>query len=196
MANPIDLGTYHIQANPNLYTPQQPNHFEFIITGIGSLLRAGVSEELATSNDYIYNAQEVLRLSVNSTSVPHFTMSEIEISRGNSKVYFPGVPTFSTIPLEIIDYIGAGSKDAMLAWQRQVYDVTSDRVGNAVNCKHNGTLIEYTPNGEMVRYWDIIGCWPQGFSGDDYNNENSGKKTLQGTIRFDRAIPHLPDESI
>ena len=193
MGNSISLGTYHIQANPNLYNPQQPNHFEFVVTDLGDLLRAGVPSATATSGDYINNGQEVLRLSINATSVPHFTQGEIEISRGNSKVYFPGTATFDTVPLEVIDYIGARSKDIALAWQRLSYDVTSDSVDSGVNCKKNGTLIEYTPDGEPVRYWDMLGCWIRGISGDDYNMESNGKKTFSATIRYDRAISHYPN---
>ena len=64
-------GTYHLADNPALYDPMRNNTFEFVVTGLDKLLRVGAdgSEE----NAYITNAQEVLRLSVDSASIPMFT---------------------------------------------------------------------------------------------------------------------------
>ena len=68
-------GTYHLGDNPTLYDPQRSNTFEFVVTGIDNLLRAGYDG--TEENAYITDAQETLRLSVDSASIPMFTQSDI-----------------------------------------------------------------------------------------------------------------------
>ena len=53
--------------------------------------------------------------------------------------------------------------------------------------------MEYLPDNTLVRYWDLIGCWVKEITEDGWDNESSGKKSITATIRYDRAIPHLPD---
>ena len=60
----------------------------------------------------------------------------------------------------------------------------------------NLTVMEYTADNKLVRYWDLIGCWIKGLSEDKWDSESGNKKTLTATIRYDRAIPHLPDEVV
>ena len=66
------FGTYHLAANPNMFEIQRTNNFEFVITDIDGIMRAGMQGNEPDSIKYIKNAQEVISLSVISTSVPHF----------------------------------------------------------------------------------------------------------------------------
>lgn len=193
------IGTYHLADNPTLYEVGRSNNFEFIIhfskdNKLLPLLRAGIQKETATDDDYIENGQEVIRLSVVSAPVPHFSQEEISISRGNSKMYAAGVPQFNEGTVVVNDFIGAGTKSVLMAWQRLSYDATTEKVGRMADYKMDCRLVEYTPDYEMVRYWDLKGCWVKGISEDDYNMEDANKRTIKATIRYDRAIPHLPDE--
>ena len=137
-------GTYHLADNPALYDPMRNNTFEFVVTGLDKLLRVGAdgSEE----NAYITNAQEVLRLSVDSASIPMFTQEVIPVKRGNSTIKFAGTPSFASGSLVVNDWIGADSKSALMAWQNLSYNVKTDRVGNAADYKKDCWLIEYTPD--------------------------------------------------
>ena len=192
---PANKGTYHLTDNPTLYEPARTNNFEFVVTGLDSLLEAGVDEATATNSDYITNAQEVIRVSVSSSSVPHFTLGDVSIKRGNSTVHFAGTPTFSSTSLVLNDYIGARTKSVLLAWQALCYNVREDTVGRAADYKKNCTLIEYTPDyKEVVRYWDLIGCWISALNETGFNNENNDNVQVTATITYDRAIPHLPDD--
>ena len=78
------IGTYHLADNPQLFEIQRNNNYEFIVTDINDILRAGAIG--TESNARIKNAQEMLRLSVNGAFIPHFTQETVEIKRGNSKV--------------------------------------------------------------------------------------------------------------
>ena len=97
MANPnvtTEFGTYHLADNPAQYQPVRTNNFRFIAQGLDRLLRVGGNEN--DSDDYITNGTEIIDFSVVSFEVPHFSQTPIEISRGNSKVKYAGVPSFST----------------------------------------------------------------------------------------------------
>lgn len=185
-------GTYHLADNPALYDPMRNNTFEFVVTGLDKLLRVGAdgSEE----NAYITNAQEVLRLSVDSASIPMFTQEVIPVKRGNSTIKFAGTPSFASGSLVVNDWIGADSKSALMAWQNLSYNVKTDRVGNAADYKKDCWLIEYTPGfTKIVRQWQLKGCFISGLSEDAYSMSSDGKKTISATIEYDRAIMSLPD---
>ena len=185
-------GTYHLADNPALYDPMRNNTFEFVVTGLDKLLRVGAdgSEE----NAYITNAQEVLRLSVDSASIPMFTQEVIPVKRGNSTIKFAGTPSFASGSLVVNDWIGADSKSALMAWQNLSYNVKTDRVGNAADYKKDCWLIEYTPDyTKQVRQWQLKGCFISGLSEDAYSMSSDGKKTISATIEHDRARMSLPD---
>lgn len=190
-----NMGTYHLASNPALYEPARTNNFEFLVMDIDSLLRAGVKEELATESDYITNGQEVLRCSVLSSSVPHFTMSSIDVKRGNNTMHFAGTPTFDNHNLVLNDYMGARTKSVLLAWQALAYDVRTERVNRATVYKKTCYLYEYSPDyKEVIRKWRLIGCWISGLNEDPFSNETNEKKTVTATIIYDKAIPMLADE--
>ena len=108
------IGTYHLADNPQLYQPQFAFNFEFVVTDIDDIIRAGAIGNEA--NAKFANAQEVLRCSVVSCDVPHFSQDEIEIQRGNNKVYFAGKPSFKEGTLVVNDFIGADTKSVLMAW--------------------------------------------------------------------------------
>lgn len=186
------IGTYHLADNPKLYNPQRGNNFEFIVTGIDDLLRAGTAE---AEDSRISKGQEVLRLSVVKTSIPNFSQSVIEIKRGNTILKAAGVPTFSEGSLEVNDFIGADTKSVLMAWQRLSYDVTTEKVGAMEDYKKDCTLVEYTPDYKQVRYWDLKGCWVSEITEGDFDMGDGDKKTITAKIIYDRAIMHLPDDA-
>ena len=187
-----EFGTYHLADNPRVYQPVRQNNFRFIVSGLDRLLKVGENPNDASS--YITNAQEVIDFSVVSFDPPHFSQDEIAVKRGNSTVYYAGVPTFDTKDLVINDFVGADGKSVLMAWQALSYNVLEDTIPSSDRYKVDATVLEYLPDNTLVRYWDLKGCWVKSIREDGWNNENSGKKTVTATIRYDRAIPHLPDE--
>lgn len=188
MAN--NFGTYHLADNNALFEPARSNNFEFIVTDIDSLLKAGVDEATATSRDYIENGQDIIRVSVVSTSVPHFTLGTIDVKRGNNTMHFAGVPTFNDGSLKVNDYIGARTKDVLLAWQSLAYDVKSEKINFASNYKKDCQLVEYSPDySQVIRSWTLKGCWISALSEGDFDNESNTKREVTATIVYDKAIP-------
>lgn len=175
------IGTYHLANNPNIYEIQRTNNFEFVVSDIDGILRAG--SESAT----YANAQEVIRMSVVSCPIPHFTQSVIDVKRGNTTLKYAGVPTFQAGTIVLNDYIGADTAGVLEAWQNLSYNVRTEKVGLASDYKKDCYLIEYSPDYQPVRRWIMRGCWVSGLSEDDMNNENNSKKTVRATIEYDRA---------
>lgn len=181
------IGTYHLADNPQLFEVQRQNNFEFVVTDIDGILRAGA---LGTEkNAAISNAQEMLRLSVTKAFVPHFTQEVVSIKRGNSTLKYAGVPTFGEGSLDFNDYIGADVKSILKAWQNLSYNVRTEKVGalDVTNYKKDCYLIEYTPDYRKVRTWRLYGCWISGLSEGEYTADSGDKHQISCTIQYDRA---------
>ena len=191
------LGTYHIAQHPELYTPSRNNNFVFMpIFKQDRILKHGVYEANATDNDYFTKEQlqEILMLSVNSSSVPHYQQNVIEVKRGNGVVKFAGAVTYPSGSLKFNDYIGADTKSAIMAWRRLSFNVENETIGAAEDYKITGTLIEYTPDHRQIRYWDLYGVWISELSEGEFSSDDDGKREITATIQYDRAIEHLPDD--
>ena len=187
-----NIGTYHLANNPDLYEVQRSNNFEFVVTNIGDMLRAGAVE--GDGRPLIQNGQETLRLSVVKAPIPNFKQAPLEIKRGNTVMKMAGVPTFDSGNLVVRDFIGADTKSVLMAWQKLSYDVKTEKVGRMSAYKKECTLVEYTPDWQMVRYWILKGCWVSGITEEDFDMDSGETKTITATIEYDRAEMHLPDE--
>ena len=185
------IGTYHLADNPDLYEVLRSNTFEFVVTNIGDLLRAGAVE--GDGRPLIINGQEVLRLSVVKAPIPNFKQEVLEIKRGNTVMKMAGVPTFDSGTIVVRDFIGADTKSVLMAWQKLSYDVKTEKVGRMSAYKKDCTLIEYTPDWKQVRYWILKGCWISEITGEDFDMESGATKTISAKIEYDRAEMHLPD---
>lgn len=190
---PEQIGTYHLADNPQLYEIQRQNNYEFVVTDIDGIVRAGATG--GEKNAVIKNAQEVLRVSVAKSFVPHFTQEVVSVKRGNSTLKYAGVPTFDEGQLEFHDFIGADVKSILKAWQNLSYNVATEKVGSldVTNYKKTCYLIEYTPDYRKVRTWKLHGCWISKLSEPEYTNDSGEKHMIQCTIQYDRAEIDLSD---
>ena len=129
------LTSFHMSDNPAAYEVQRGNHFIFTVSGFDAqMLLAGVYESAAQENDYITEVADKIELSVDKTSIPMISVEEIEIKRGNSRTYLAGTPSYEEGKFDVNDYIGLATLEALMAWQRLVYDVTTDTIGRAKDC--------------------------------------------------------------
>jgi hypothetical protein len=156
---------------------------------------AGKTDDTAADTDYLAGTQEVIKLSVAEASVPHFDLDVIEVKRGNSTMKFAGTPTFSEGSLKCNDYVGARTKDYLLAWQALAYNVQADVVELAGKYKKDCTLVEYAPDySKVIRKWTLKGCWIKSLSEGSFSHDSQDKRAVDVTIVYDRAIPEVPTE--
>lgn len=188
MAFESQIGTYHLGENPKLYEPQRTNNFEFVVTNIDDILRPGPAGD--ETDGVFRNAQEILRISVSSASVPHFSQETLSVKRGNSTIKFAGTPSFTDGEVVFRDYIGANTKEILMAWQNLSYNVYTEKVGALArtNYKKDAYLIEYPPDfAQPIRRWVLHGCWVSNLTEDNYDNENNSLKLVTCTIPYDWA---------
>lgn len=181
------IGTYHLADNPQLYEVQRQNNFEFVVTDIDGIMRAGARD--GDSNAYFNNAQEVLMLSVTQAFVPQYTQEVVQIKRGNSTLKYAGVPSFQEGSVVFNDYIGADVKAILLAWQNLSYNVYTEKVGSldVTNYKKDCYLIEYTPDYRKIRQWILHGCWISNLQEGEYSSDNGDKHQITCTFQYDHS---------
>ena len=178
---------YHLSNNTNEYEIQRTNNFEFIVDmSINNAISIADSNLV---NTVASNSQQVLRLSVSSSSVPHFSQNPIPISRGNNTFNFAGVPKYQAGTIRFNDYIGVDTKNILMSWQALSYNARTQKVGLASDYKKQGALIQYTPDWQVVRAFVMYGCWISRLSQDEFSFDNNNKKLITAEITYDYALP-------
>lgn len=189
--NGTGIGSYHMAERPDLYEPSRNHAFEFVLNSkLNTLLAAGVLADTATDDDYFNDVADVIKISVNEASVPHFDVEVVSIKRGNSVVKYAGAPSWGEGSLKLDDFVGARTKDILMAWNALVYDSAADVVHLANNYKFDCTLIEW--NGDFskkIRSWTLKGCWLKSISEGNFTHADNGLRSIDATIVYDRAIP-------
>lgn len=186
----MEFGSYHLSDNKDIYEPQRKNTFEFIVTGLKNMIYAGMNPDVGGTNEYTRaNADDILRLCVKSSPVPHFTQKAIAIRRGNSVMKAAGLPDFDNGQITVRDFIGTDVKEILMAWQNKSYNVTTQRVGLMSEYKKDATLIEYSPNYVKVRSWQLKGCWVSSIKESGYDQESGDQNEITVTIEYDYAYP-------
>lgn len=174
------LGTYYLAENPQYYEPQRSNTFTFYVSSLNGILK----DWMSTTDT---SEEKSLELAVKSSSVPHFNIDKITINRGNNQMHFAGKPTFSDGQLTVHDYIGANTKEILMAWQNLAYNVKTEKVGLAKDYKRDAYLLEYTPDYQLVRTWRLAGCWVSGITEGNYDHDSADARTMDVTIVYDKA---------
>jgi hypothetical protein len=164
---------------------QRTNNFEFVVTNLQGIKKPGMSG--SETNAVVENIEEVIRLSVNSSSIPHFSQDPIAVRRGNTVVKYAGVINFPEGSIQCNDYIGIDTKIALMAWQNLSGNVKTQKVGLVTDYKRDCWLIEYTPDYQEVRKWILHGCWISALTEPEYNHDGNDKHTISATIQYDWA---------
>ena len=191
MAVATHVGSYHFSQQSDIYEIQRGNNFDFIVAPeINNMTAYGDDQRTFT------NAREAIRLSVSATSVPHFSHNPIEVRRGNTAVKYAGVITFPSGSLECYDFIGARTKDILMAWQARSGNPINQTVGLQAEYKYPATLVEYTPDyKKKVRTWRLDGCWISNIEEDQYSMDANGARKIRCTIEYDRAVVDTYEEN-
>lgn len=195
-------GSYHLADNPDLYEFARSNNFEFVVTGLNKdffgntydLVRAGYQGTESNAKIDAATAEETLRISVEESSVPHFEQAILEVRRGNSVMKAAGVPTFAAGSIILNDYVGADTKSMLMAWQNLSYDVATEKVGRMSKYKKLCYLMEYTPDFELIRTWELKGCWISSLTTGNFNQGQGDKRNITATIQYDSAKMLVPEE--
>jgi len=139
-------------------------------------------------------AQEVIRIAVASAPVPHYSINALRQRRGNSVQTFAGTPEFPEGRLELYDWIGVNTKSILMAWQKKAANLETGKTGILTDYKKNAVLCEYSPDGQIIRAWDIYGCWVSSVEEQPFNHaENQTERRITATLQYDMAVPRTTD---
>ena len=184
-------GAYHIANNETELNPQRKNNFVLIVHGLETLCRVGADN---TSRDYIKSAQEDIILGMKKCDTPKKTLGKISIHRGNSQTHYAGKPSWADMNFECYDYIGSNIKDTLEGWFNQSYNSRYDYIGKASQYKKKCELLEKSPDGELIRYWEIQGAFLTAVDEGSRDMDTDDIATISCTMSIDWAELKLPDD--
>lgn len=192
MADNTIISAHNHLAGKKAFQPQRVNNFEVLVdfSGIKDALLdklKGYYSDFEKSKQSANDLQSVLQYSAIGFDPPHFKQGEIEIKKGNTTIYVADVPSFETTAFKINDFIGAGGKSVFEAWQELSFDWESGGIPDSTAYQIPMTVMEYTPAGEVVNSQELFACWVTGIDEDAQDAENTGKKTVTATIRYNYA---------
>lgn len=185
------LNTAHISSNLENYEAARSGFFVFIPASVTDPVLNLIAEKMKSFNvEANYTSadiQELLKLNVTQSSVPHFSLNTLEYRRGNEVVKFAGVPTFENGDIRIDDIVGVDTKSIAEAWLELAYDLETRTGGRMYEYKMDCNLIEYTQDYRPIRTWTLVGCWISNMSEDAFDKEADGQRKISLTIQFDRG---------
>lgn len=189
------LNTKHISSNLANYEAARSAFYTLLVdfripgTDTVNLLKPDYTGDpaQATPNDYIQNAQEILKLNVVKAPVPHFTLGTDEYRRGNDVVKFATTPSWSDGNIDVDDVVGLRTKDILMSWQYLAYNPNTRLGGRMRDYKKTCTLCEYTQDYELIRTWTLEGCFITELSESEFDRENGEKRRISAKISYDRA---------
>ena len=156
--------------NTREYQLQRKNHFEVFF---------GSNENVKIDPN--------LKFMVVNFPLPKETTESTDVNYFNQTIKTAGRTTFETTQMVLRDTIDYDTELKFLDWRKKVYDPETGRMGLAADYKTKAQVIEYTPNGEEYRKWELVGCWPSSIDYGDLTYEDGGEKQLTVTITYDYA---------
>jgi D-alanine-D-alanine ligase len=87
----------------------------------------------------------------------------------------------------ISDAINYDTEKQFQRWRLRVYNPKTGKVGYAEDFKTNAVVKEYSPSGDVVRTWQLEGCWPSSVEYGDLTYEDANEKQISVTIMYDKA---------
>ena len=206
MAEKADNRVYsidHFSNNQNLFEPQRSTHawieFDFSdstdsfnITNTNLSKGYGVNEETTyAASKEIDNFNTLLKLSIDSFSLPQHTVGTITINRANEKIKFAGqIQNGGSGTIQINDWIGADSVRWVQYWDNKCYNIRTGKAGLAKEYKINGTIYQYAPDGTVSRTYKLIGCWIHNVvygQSVTYGSDSANKVSF--TLEYDKGYP-------
>lgn len=182
-------------SDATIYEPQRNNHFEFVADfsqdDLDKLLKWNKATDATTGGQddpYLYNVEDILRVSLDTAFIPEIGINTLQVKRGNSEKVFAGSPNFNhSGTLNFVDYIGARTYDVALAWFQLVYNMKTDKVGLAQDYKRTAHIFQYTPTWQLVRAWKLYGVFPTSVkpAGNITYDGQSDKMKVEMVLSYD-----------
>lgn len=129
----------------------------------------------------------IIELACDSTGLPTMSNDPINLDYGNSDVKVAGKATLDDITVAVKDFIEPDVEGILWKWRLAVYNPNTGKVGWTKNYKKDGKIVQYGPNGEVLREWHLSGCWPTSLDLGDLDYSSGDKKQVSMTLSVDNA---------
>ena len=145
-----------------------------------------------------------LDLIVQQAFLPQVSVGVLELRHGNDSKKLAGVATWNGGTITVLDTLKPNELDALLDWRDAVVnfdedvgtyigyadDFSVEVSGNSTSVvvtgyKRQGTLVEYTSNGKLVRQWTLNGLWPSEINLGDFDATRGDLRTISVTLQVD-----------
>lgn len=135
----------------------------------------------------IQDLPESIIMLQNSINLPERSNPAVELPFGNSKAKVAGQTEWGDGSLTLMDAISLDTEKAVEAWQNQVYDPATGKMGWVNQYKREMIVTQRGPDGTYLRAWKYEGVWPTAVTYGELSGESSDKKTISLTLAYDRA---------
>ena len=179
---PLKFGAYHMIGEDN-WEPQRTNNFEIRFPNLPQLTSIDQGLTMPT------NANEILTLSTKSVGGLTTNIPSLNVSYGNNTIKFAGKPEYTDVTITFRDFIGMQTERIIMSWSKLVYNPNTEKVGRASVYKQDGYLLEFSPDGDYCKTWQLQGAWPGNVSFGDYSNDDNSIREINVTFYIDVAIP-------
>ena len=188
------LTAEHISNNLSKYEAARNAFFVLVVHDLDNLVKPNFTGENPGDNDLITDAENILRLNVVKSSIPHFSVGTEQYRRGNEVVNFATTPTWDGGSITVDDVVGVRTKDILVAWLYKAYNPHTRKGGRMSEYKKSAQLVEYTQDYKQIRTWNIDGMFVTKINDSEFDRENDGKRQITVDFVFDRATMDIPEE--
>ena len=168
--SPIPLDARHIANQQGDFAPQLKSSWMIEIAGLEG------------------DAKDLIVLSLESGALPAEGNEVVELKYGNEVRKVAGQAKFETMELVLKDFVDRGTRAAIVAWRKKVYDAEGGLVGLPSAYKKEATMILLATDNTHLRKCRLIGVWPSDVKGGDLSMAESGNVHISITLQYDRAI--------
>lgn len=170
------LGVQHIaNNNDDNFEPQRSNNFELVIYDIENLKTASGKKV----------TRENITLSVDSTAAPSVSVGVLKVSYGNSDANYAGKAEFGDCTVSFNDYVGIDVAGMLNAWFNLVFDLKNHAIGKKSKYAKKAVLIEYTPDGEINKIWQLHNFWPTSFELGEFSQSDGNIRKISCKFVYD-----------
>ena len=115
----------------------------------------------------------------------------IEVNYLNEKRKFAGIASFDDLSVIFVDYVDKETAAILQRWFAQTYNADTGQVGMAKDYKKEGKVIQYSPDGQIEREYDIQGMWISAIDPGDADMASEDVLRVTCTFTIDKAIPRF-----
>lgn len=129
-------------------------------------------------------ADDDLRLTCHSVSLPTFTVGETPIARMHNIYKVAGSQIkFDKVELSFYDFVDNKAGKKIDDWWKQVYNINTSLMGFPGQYKRNVTVNVYAPDHNLIESWVLVGCFPTSIS-----RASLDWKTAEGTQEVNLSL--------